>query len=362
VTGQVVQETQAPTGTARGEVTIINTIGNAVPIPAGSEFIATNEAGQEVRFLLDNDVTVPGATTTSSITGSSTTYGQTTVTVTARSPGSASNVPQNSVRTLLIPGQQPIVSQNSNFIFQNGPLGGGSEAPQRIVTEAEVQAVLQEALTQLYNNGLQALRAQIDESSAGIDPATISPSAAVLGSPENYEVVSIQPSIGQAVDPTNPTFAVTVRASFSALATPRDQPVTTQLQTVAPQYFAQRADRPCEAGEEQGTRIDAVEWDGERLTVDAVVTCRPTGGLPPETIARVEDAIKGKPREAAEAGLRALEQQGLIGAYELPARESFPRFDWLIDVQVRQPQPTESAPTGAPAPTVLPLPAQGAPQ
>ena len=48
------------------------------------------------------------------LTGSNTTYGQIVDNVTARSPGSASNVDVNSVTTLLIPGQQPLVSQNSN--------------------------------------------------------------------------------------------------------------------------------------------------------------------------------------------------------------------------------------------------------
>src|SRR4029079_13514890 len=90
VSGQVQTETLSPVGTAKGEITIINTIGSAVPIPRGSEFIGKNSAGQEVRFSLDNDVTVPGATSTSSLSGSSTTYGQIAVPVTARSPGSAS--------------------------------------------------------------------------------------------------------------------------------------------------------------------------------------------------------------------------------------------------------------------------------
>jgi hypothetical protein len=252
---------------------------------------------------------------------------------------------------LLIPGQQPIQSQNSNFIFQNEPITGGSETPQRVVTEAEVQGVLQEALTQLYNNGLQQLRGQIDETRQGIDPTTVTPSTTDLGNPDNYEVVAVQPAIGETVDPANPNFSVTVRARFNALATPRDTSVISQLQTVAPQYFAQLADRPCKAGEQQGTSVSAVRWDGQRLTIDGAISCTPQGGLPEETLARVRDAVRGQSREAAEAGLQTLQQGGLIGDYQLPeGRTSFPRFDWLIDIQASAAPPAVPQPTGATEP------------
>jgi hypothetical protein len=341
VTGQVQKETLSPVGTAKGEITIINTIGSAVPIPRGSEFIGKNSAGQEVRFSLDNDVTVPGATSTSSLSGSSTTYGQIAVPVTARSPGSASNVDINSITQLLIPGQQPIVSQNSNFIFQNAPIGGGTEESQRIVTEADVQAVLGEALTALYANGIQALRSQIDETKLGIDATTVAPSAETLGDPKNYDPPVVEPAIGQAVDPNNPVFKVTVRASFNALATPSGRSVTDQLQTVAPQYFFQRSDRPCKTGERQGTRVDTSRWDGEKLTIDAVITCTPVGGLPPETIGKVKDAVRGQSRDAAATSLETLKQEGLIGDYQLPNQAQLPRFDWLITVQTTDAPPAQ---------------------
>jgi hypothetical protein len=352
VTGQVTQETIAPSGTARGEVTIVNTIENAVPLPSGSEFIGTNDRGEEVRFTLDADTTIPPAVTTSSLTGRSTSYGQTTVTITARSPGSASNVGENAIKQILIPGQQPIISDQSNFLLRNGPIGGGSEAPQRVVTDVEVQGVLQEALTQLYNNGFQQLSGQIDESKAGIDPTTITPSTTDLGSPDNYEVVSIQPGIGEQVDAANPNFSVTVRARFNALATPRDSSVINQLQTVAPQYFSQLADRPCRQGEQQGTSVNAVRWNGQRLTIDGAISCTPQSALSAETIAKVKDALLNQSRDAAEAALRTLAEQGLIGGYQLPAgRTSFPRFDWLIDVEVGAAPPALPQPTGAPQPT-----------
>jgi hypothetical protein len=350
VTGQVQHETLSPSGTAKGEITIINTIGSAVPIPKGSEFIGKNSAGQEVRFSIDNDVTIPGATSSSSLTGSNTTYGQIVVGVTARSPGSASNVDVNSITQLLIPGQQPIVSQNSNFIFQNAAIGGGSEQPQRIVTEADVQAILGQALTTLYGNGIQALRGQIDEAKVVIDTTTITPSAEVLGDPKNYAPPLVEPAIGQPVDSNNPVFKVTVRANFNALATPVGKSVADQLGEVVKNHFAQRADKPCKASEIPSQRVEHVGWDGVRLSIDGAIICAPIGGVPPETISKVRNSVKNQPRDAAVRGLEQLKQEGLIGDYELPDQAQFPGFDWLITVQTAdsqpaQPQPMQSQPT-----------------
>ncbi|MEO7910153.1 MAG: hypothetical protein ABIV47_10930 [Roseiflexaceae bacterium] len=350
VTGQVQTETLSPSGTAKGEITIINTIGNAVPIPKGSEFIGKNSAGQDVRFSVDNDVTVPGATSSSSLSGSNTTYGQINVAVIARSPGSASNVDVNSVTQLLMAGQQPIVSQNSNFIFQNAAITGGSEQPQRIVTEADVQAILAQALTTLYANGNQALLSQIDETKVVIDATTITPSAEALGDPKNYDPPLVEPAVGQPVDSNNPVFTVTVRANFNALVTPIGRTVADQLQTVVPQFFFQRPDRPCKASERQGTRVDASHWDGEKLSIDGAISCVPIGGLPPETISKVRDSVKNQPRDAAIRGMEQLKQEGLIGSYQLPDQAQFPRFDWLITVQSSdsppsQPQPLQTQPT-----------------
>jgi hypothetical protein len=345
-TGTVQTETISPAATAHGEVTIVNTIENAVPLPKGAEFIGKNANGEEVRFTLDADVTVPPAVTTTSLAGRSTTYGQINVTVTARSPGSASNVGENAIKQILIPGQQPIVSDSSNFLIRHAAIGGGSDQPQRIVTEADVQAVLQQALTTLYSNGVQQLRSRIDESKFAIDASTITPSAAELGDPQNYEPLVVEPPIGQPVaDPNNPVFTVAVRAHFKALSTPNGQAVTKQLQTVAPQYFAQRSDRPCKPGETQATRVEAIRWDGEKLMIDGMINCQSASGLPPETIAKVRDAVRGQSREAAEASLRTLQQQGLIGAYQLPDKSSFPRFDFLLNVVQGQPQVAEPQPT-----------------
>ena len=343
--GRVEQETLSPAGTAKGQVTIINTIESAVPIPQGAEFVAKNAKGEEVRFMLDADAVVPPATTTSSATGRSTTYGQIVVGLTARSPGSASNVDANSITQLLIRGQQPIVSQNSNFIFQNAAIGGGSEQPQRIVTQADVQAVLGSALTSLYNTGIQQLRAKIDETKVAIDATTMTPSAADLSDSNSYPPPVVEPPIGQPVDPANPVFRVTVRVRFDALATPSGKSVADQLGTVVRDYFQARTDSPCKAGEIPAQRVDATRWDGEKLAIDGVLTCQPPKVLPPEALGKVKDAIRGQSRDAAEAGLQQLQQQGVIGQYQLPDKGSFSRFDWLITVQVAEPQPEQPQPT-----------------
>jgi hypothetical protein len=270
--------------------------------------------------------------------------------VTARSPGSASNIDVNSVTQLLIPGQQPIVSQNSNFIFQNAPIAGGSEQPQKIVTEADVQAILGQALTTLYGNGIQALRGQIDEAKAVIDTTTIAPSAEALGDPKNYAPPLVEPAIGQPVDSNNPVFKVTVRANFNALATPVGKSVADQLGEVVKNHFAQRADKPCKASDIPSQRVEHVGWDGERLSIDGAVICAPIGGLPPDTISKVLGSVKNQPHDAAVRGLEQLKQEGLIGDYQLPDQAQFPRFDWLITVQSAesqpaQPQPMQSQPT-----------------
>lgn len=357
VTGTVQGETMSPSGTAKGEVTIINTIESAVPLPKGSEFIGANEKGEEVRFTLDADSTVPPAQTTTSISGRSTTYGQINVGVTARSPGSASNVGENAIKQILIPGQQPIVTDTSNFLIRNAPIGGGSEASQRIVTRQDVDAVLAQLLTDLYNSGVQQLRSKIDESKFGVDASTVSPSTTQLGENGPSQPLVVEPGIGQPVaDPNNPTFRVTARESFKGLAAPSGNSVTEQLGKVVRDYFAQRTDGPCKAGETPSQEVRAVHWDGERLTIDGIQRCGAAVGLSAETLAKVKETLRGQSREAAEAGLRSLQEQGLIGDFQLPDRASFPRFDFLLNVTVGQPAaPSET--TGQPA-----EPTQGAAQ
>jgi hypothetical protein len=115
---------------------------------------------------------------------------------------------------------------------------------------------------------------------------------------------------------------------------------------VAPAYFAQRPDRACKPGEQQGTTIGSIRWDGEKLMIDGAINCGVAGGLTAETLAQVREALRGQPREAAEAGLRTLQQQGLIGEFQLPDKASLPRYDFLLNIAVAQPQqPAQAQPT-----------------
>jgi hypothetical protein len=337
LTGQVVEETVSPVGRASGQVTIRNTVEQALPLPEGTEFIGQNAAGAEVRFVINQVTAIPPAVTTTTDAGRTTTYGEIAVGVTARSPGSASNVGENAIKQIVIPGQQPIVSDRSSFIIRHAPIGGGTEEPQRVVTEAEVQRVLGEALTNLYNTGLQALQAEASTANLAVDPTTVTPSIAQLASPESYEEPVVSPPIGSPVDPANPSFTVTIRTRFTALATPTDRSVARQLETVVPQHFSQRPSPPCAPAESQAVKDVSWSWDGERLAIDGAVECTPRREIPPEALASIRATLVGQSREAAEAGLRELQRQGVIGGYQLPDRQEMPPLELLIDVQVQQP-------------------------
>ncbi len=341
VQGRVNSETLSPVGRAKGAVTIINTIEQAITLPEGTEFLGKNPGDQDVRFTLDQPATIPGATTTTSLTGRSTTYGQADVAVTARSAGSASNVAENAIKQILIPGQQPIVSDSSNFLIRHQSIAGGTEEPQRIVTEADVQAVLGEALTGLYNAGVQRLREKIDEQRLTVDGTTITPNTEDLARPESYDPPVVNPSIGQPVDSNNPVFSITVKTRFSALATPRGRLVSKQLETIVPEHFNQRSTPVCKASETPLTSVAGWNWDGAKLTINGVVTCQPKNGLAPETIGKVRNAVLGKSREEADVALRALQDQGLIGVYQLPDKAQFSGIDLLLDVRVGEQAPRQ---------------------
>lgn len=343
--GQVISETLAPAGTAKGVITIYNELPQTIDLPGGTELVATNGQGQEVRFVLDVPATIPAAVSSSSVAGSSTTNGKIDVAVTARSPGSASNVDENAIKQILIPGQQPIVSDSSNFLIRHGPIGGGSEQPQRIVTNEDVQRVLGDALTGLYNAGVQALRSKIDEKKQGIEPDSISPDPQTLAKPDSYEPPVVNPPVGQPVDPNDPKFTVMVKTHFNGLAAPVDHPISQQLQTVVGNLLQQRGSLPCKPGETPGFNVASWKWDANRLTAGGTITCTPSGGVGPEVTRRVQDAVRGRSYADAEAALQELKRQGLIGDYTLPERDSFPKFDPLINVTIAQPaQPTPGTP------------------
>ncbi|HET9222363.1 MAG TPA: hypothetical protein VFO07_07665, partial [Roseiflexaceae bacterium] len=338
VQGQVISETLSPVGRAKGVISIYNTVSQNIELPQGTELIAATERGGEARFTLDAPATVPGAVTTTSVAGSSVTNGKIDVAVTARSPGSASNIGENAIKQLVIPGQQPISTDSSNFLIRHPPIGGGSEEPLRIVTEDDVRRALPAALTGLYAAGRDALQGQVGAQQE-IDPISIHPTADEIAQPENYEIV-VEPAVGAQVDPNNPNFNVTVRTRFSGLAAPRGQRVGDQIEAALLQHF----NTPCKANERASVDLSDYRWDGEKLTADGTITCTPSAGLAPQTINRVKLAISGKPRAEAQRNLQTLQRDGLIGEYTLPDRDPLPSLEFLLTV-------VEGRPAPAPTPT-----------
>lgn len=334
VQGQVAKETLTPVGTAKGTIAVLNTLTQPVELPQNTEFIAKNSQGQEVRFTLDVPAVVPAAAIRANLSGID--YGQIIVAITARSPGAASNIGDNAITHIVIPGQQPIASGGSNFIVQHGAIGGGTDEPQRVVTEAEVNGMLQKALTDLYNSRLAQLNSNIDTNRWAIDEETISPNAEQIADPANYERI-VNPPIGTIVDPNNPTFNVTIKTTFNALAIPPGRSVKSQLQTAAQQHFQNKPNGlPCKQGETASFSNPVSRWDSARqaLLIDGTITCTPPGALTSEAQTKVKGAIRGKSRDEAEVALRQLQREGVIGAYALPPGvESFPSFDPLLNVQ-----------------------------
>jgi hypothetical protein len=355
VQGRAVEQL-TPVGVARGTLRIINALAQPIDLPQGTEFVATNAEGQEVRFLIDAPATVPPSTTTPSLTGSVTRFGEIEVQVSARSPGSGSNVGENSITQVLVPGQAPI--QNSQtFNILNQPLTGGDEQNVFVVTEEAVFAVLGEALTQLYDNGVQQLN---DQTSGGLvaDSTTVSPNKTDLANPASYEPPVVSPAVGEPVDPSNPVFSVTVRTRFNALATPPDQPLEAQVNTVVPERLARRGELPC-SGDELGFSVAGWNWSAQQqqLTANGTITCTPRGALSEAAISQVRNAVRGQSRAAAEESLAALQRANVIGAFELPEDKiQFTNIDLLITVQEARPG---GAPTAAPDSSPTAQPTQG---
>ncbi len=202
---------------------------------------------------------------------------------------------------------------------------------------------LQEALTGLNNaEHPGARRIKSIRAAQGIDPVSITPSAEMLGDPQNYEIV-VEPPVGQLVDANNPVFTLTVRAHFSALATPSDQLVGQQLQGVIPEHF--RANLPCKAGEQLGFPLDRLSlgW------AEADGRWRDHLYARPEPGARVDQPAEARRLLANRAprpqqSLDALQQEGLIAGYTLPRVEStFPSFDFLLTRRAGPARPARPA-------------------
>lgn len=265
-----VRQTPSAPEIARGDIRIINTIEQAIPLPEGTLFMGINSQNQEVRFVIDQATTVPPAVTVAVPQGRYTTYGEVLVGVTAIETGTRFNLPENSIKQILIPGFQPLVSDLENILIRHGPLTGGTEQSEYtyLPNENDRQWQLDNTLTKLYEVGLQKLRGQTNQIGEDYRLQYIYPSREDLNSERSYELAYSSPNTDNTIT------KITVRTRFNALAVPIEHPLNEQLSDVAPQYFAQKQTNQCKGSTDLEVRILNTKWDGERLTVDGVIVCR----------------------------------------------------------------------------------------
>lgn len=331
--GQVTSETQAPASSASGTVTLFSQNSQPIDLPQGTQFIATNPAGQEVRFASDAPVTIPPATVSDQGAQIITTRGQAQVNVTALAPGSASNVEENTITAFVIPGQPPIPVNTGALLLNHPAITGGSEQTVRIVKDEDVQQALGQALTGLDNQAREALQAQLaNRGDLVVEHTTITPRGNEITSDESY-ALTVDPPVGTTLEPANANFSVTVRATYQALATPQGNPLQNQLQAAVPNQLAAEDKLP--AATSPG--ITGWRWDGSTLRVDGVL--RPSGEestLDAGTRGAILTAIKGKSHVEAQAALDYFVQEGIISSYTLPDVDQLPRWSFLLDLQVEQ--------------------------
>jgi hypothetical protein len=332
--GEVAETTLTPSGSAAGVVNILNSSSQAILLPAGTEFIAVTPDGREVPFTSDAEVLVPGATTADQGAQIVTTRGQAQIPVTARSPGSASNVDANSVRRMTPPGGPTFNTGAGNLIVSNPPIGGGTETEVRVVKDSDVQAILAQALEALDAQARAQLDGIAQARGLAVDASTVAPRRADLERLQGFEF-SVDPPVGTTLDVNNPRFSLVVQAAYSALATPPDRPVDRQLGPAVTEVLRQAGE--LQPGDCRAPTVTGWRWDGESLRVDGqvapdTVSPRCQGGLDDAALDQVREAVRGRSRAEATAALDALVAEGLIGSYTLPETNQLPRFDWQITV------------------------------
>jgi len=330
--GQVTDQTFVPGAAAQGNVTIFSQNSQAIGFAAGTEFIARNPKGNEVRFVNESGFTVPAASTERRGAQIITTLGEVTVAVVARNPGSAGNVEGNTVFQIVPPGQAPIaVNSGGVFDVTHGPLGGGNEQPVRIVKEQDVQGTLSAGLTGLYNTARQSLSVQAQAAGLDLAATTVVPTAEQLSQGIGFQLQS-QPEIGQPTDFESGLFQVTVAGNFSALATPIGQPLQDQLQRVLTNQLDSEQRIPWG----MAPAITDWRWDGSRLMVTAILQPVPlTPELTEEQRREIRSALRGRSRAEAETILQDYIRRNWIGAYILPPNvDVMPTRDTQIDLVV----------------------------
>jgi hypothetical protein len=338
-TGQVAEGVLTPSGTARGTVTIFNNTPQQIVLPEGTEFIGVNPQGNPVTFASDTAVTIPPSSTSDQGAQVIITRGQAEIPVTARAPGSGSNIEAGTINQIVPPGQAPISPGGGALLLQHGPITGGSEEMVYIVKDTDVQDALSRAIPGLGNRARQTLEQQANANTGlSLEVTTITLDPTNAPEDQGYTVTVIPP-VGQPVaDPENPTFQVAVAGEFSALATPVGSSLQEQLQRVLPALLASEDRLPRGMG--VAFDPDNWQWDGSMLTVDGML--EPTGevlALDAETRMAILNAIRGHTRSEAQAALDAFVAQGVISDYAIPEGvDRIPNWVQLSPVQtaVRQ--------------------------
>lgn len=324
--GQATVQTSAPVSSAAGVIQVFNKVEQQFVVQAGTDVVGVNAEGQEVVFSVDRDVTVPPAQTTvsSSAQGTSqqTTFGVAEIAITARAPGSASNLPAGSI--------QRVGTFGDAFNIESGAITGGAEDDTLIVGQQDVDALLGAVLTDLYNRGVEGLQAGVPADGWQIERGTISPSPEQLVGEQRYEL-EVVPSVGTPVEPSNPSFTLVARARFQALATPGDQPLQSQISAAVANRLQAEGRLPAAAE----ANITTWNWNGEELRANAeIVINRDASGLPIGFVEQLQRELVGKTRDEASQLLEQYKAQGQIGDYQLPERGELPDWSFLLDVAI----------------------------
>lgn len=334
VTLPAMSEIAAPDGTASGIVTIFSQNTQPLVLPEGTQFIGTNAEGQEVRFVIDVPITIPPASISDQGAQLIINRGQGQASITAVAPGSASNIPANSIQQILLPGQPPIIVNTGTILLQHGEITGGSERTMRIIRDEDVQQVLGQALVGLDNQAREVLVAELsrDYPNLELEQTTIIPRGNDIVNDETY-VLIVDPPPGTELALDNPNFNVTTRVTFRALATPAGQPLERQLQRVVPNQLVSIGGMP----PGRAPAITNWRWDGVNPSLTVEGFLRPTGdSLDARTRAAILASVKGKSRPEAEAALENFVQQGVISGYVIEFDgDTLPRRSFQLTLEVQ---------------------------
>ncbi|GIV89538.1 MAG: hypothetical protein KatS3mg055_2056 [Chloroflexus sp.] len=331
--GEVTEGVLTPVESASGVITLRNLNTQPITIPAGSEFIAIGPNNQPIPFISNVEVTVPGAVTSNLGNQIITTLGEAQVPITARSPGSASNIPANSIREVRIPGGPTITLTGGILTVVHDAIGGGTDEEVFVIKESDVRRYLAEALTSLDQEARRQLDGLALARNLRLEPTTVSPSRAELEQLAGFEQIVVPP-IGTTLRDTR-SFTLTVQARYSGLAIAGD---SAQFQRQLADAFntqliqnGQLRPGDCRAAFVRGWR-----WDGSALRIDGEVGPDPACGneLDPATRAAIQNAVLGRSRAEAEAELQALVTSGRLAGFELPKDiERFPSWSWQIRIR-----------------------------